>query len=138
MIAYDLKCDQGHTFEGWFENAQAYEQQKEKGLISCPACGSTEVSRAPSTFGIARHREPSQAPERQSSPEQALSQFIEKNFENVGADFAKEALKIHYQVAESRSIRGVSTEQEEEMLRQEGVPFMKFPVLSKSDPDDDE
>ncbi|MBW2139990.1 MAG: DUF1178 family protein [Deltaproteobacteria bacterium] len=134
MIAYDLKCDKEHTFEGWFENAQGYEQQKERSLISCPICGSTAINRAPSTFGIARHRD--QAPKNRPQPVQIIQQFIEDNFEDVGTDFAKEALKIHYQAAESRNIRGVSTEQEEEMLRQEGVSFFKMPVLSYSDPDD--
>ncbi|MBW2093086.1 MAG: DUF1178 family protein [Deltaproteobacteria bacterium] len=136
MIAYDLKCDSEHTFEGWFESAQAYEQQNEKGLISCPFCGSTAINRAPSTFGIARHRD--QTSKDQPRPEQLLRKFVEDNFEDVGTDFAKEALKIHYQVSESRNIRGVSTEQEEEMLRQEGVSFFKLPTFSYSDKDDDE
>jgi len=29
MIAYDLQCANGHTFEGWFEDGQAYEAQKQ-------------------------------------------------------------------------------------------------------------
>ena len=34
MIAFDLKCDEGHIFEGWFDNNEAYEDQKKRGLIS--------------------------------------------------------------------------------------------------------
>jgi hypothetical protein len=28
MIAYDLQCSSGHSFEGWFEDGQAYDDQK--------------------------------------------------------------------------------------------------------------
>jgi len=52
MIAYDLQCANGHTFEGWFEDGQAYEAQKTKGLIGCPVCDDTSVSKIPSTFAI--------------------------------------------------------------------------------------
>jgi hypothetical protein len=59
--------------------------------------------------------------------------YVQKNFDNVGADFAEEALKMHYGVSEPRSIRGVSTPKEEETLKSEGINFFKFPV--PSDPD---
>ena len=38
MIAFDLQCANGHTFEGWFEDSNAYEAQKKRGLIACPVC----------------------------------------------------------------------------------------------------
>jgi hypothetical protein len=62
--------------------------------------------------------------------------YVENNFDNVGADFAQEALKMHYGVSEPRNIRGVSTPQEEETLKAEGIEFFKFPVPQKS-PDTD-
>ena len=52
MIAYDLQCSLGHSFEGWFEDGQAYENQKKRGLVTCPVCNDTSVSRIPSTFAI--------------------------------------------------------------------------------------
>ena len=52
MIAYDLQCVNGHAFEGWFEDSEAYHSQKKKGLIACPVCNDTQVSRIPSTFSI--------------------------------------------------------------------------------------
>jgi hypothetical protein len=36
-------------------------------------------------------------------------------------------LKMHYGATESRNIRGVSTTQEEETLKEEGIQFFKFP-----------
>ena len=47
MIVYDLTCDHGHRFEGWFGSSDDYADQKAKGLLACPACGSAEVAKAP-------------------------------------------------------------------------------------------
>ena len=137
MIAYDLICGRDHVFEGWFENAAAYDAQKERNLIACPSCGSTDVRRTPSTFGIARHRG-EQPAEETVHPAEQLRRFIENHFEDVGANFAKEALKMHYQVSETRNIRGVSTEQEEELLKQEGISFFKLPLPIDRPPDPEE
>ena len=46
MIKYALICDQGHTFESWFSNAQGYETQVKRGFVECPACQSKQVSKA--------------------------------------------------------------------------------------------
>ncbi|MEW5725594.1 MAG: DUF1178 family protein [Thermodesulfobacteriota bacterium] len=139
MITYDLECDQGHAFEGWFENAKGFTRQSRKGLVACPVCGSSKVSRRFSTFGIARHKETSQPPApAQPTPMEKLVKFVVENFENVGPNFAKEALKMHYGVAEHRNIRGVSSEQEEQTLRDEGIPFFKVPTGITTPPEEDQ
>jgi hypothetical protein len=129
MIAYDLACSNGHTFEGWFDDAKAYDRQKRKGLIACPICADTSVARRPSTFGIKSAASPS-PPAGINFEElgRRLLDFVNRNFDNVGPDFAKEALKIHYGATEPRNIRGVSTSQEEDSLRSEGVQFVKLPI----------
>ena len=138
MIAYDLQCVDGHAFEGWFEDSEAYETQKKKGLIACPVCNNTGVSRIPSTFAI----KSSPIPKQTSLQEENLKKvgkeivdYVEKNFDDVGCDFAKEALKIHYGVEEPRNIRGVSTKEEEKMLKEEGVDFVKIPMPAPPDTD---
>ena len=139
MIAYDLQCINGHGFEGWFEDAKAYESQKKQGLIACPVCNDTTVSRIPSTFAIK-----STQPEKNFYDSQAdiasigkkIVDFVEKNFDDVGCDFAKEALKIHYGASEPRNIRGVSTKKEEETLKDEGIDFFKVPISIPPDTDD--
>ncbi|MGD9044057.1 MAG: DUF1178 family protein [Desulfobacterales bacterium] len=138
MIAYDLQCVDGHAFEGWFEDSEAYETQKKKGLIACPVCNNTRVSRIPSTFAI----KSSPIPKQTSLQEENLKKvgkeivdYVEKNFDDVGCDFAKEALKIHYGVEEPRNIRGVSTKEEEKMLKEEGVDFVKIPMPAPPDTD---
>ena len=133
MIAYDLTCCQGHTFEGWFEDARAFQTQKKKGLLTCPVCSSAEISRLPSTFAIKNSpslNRPS-AQDVKTSMEalgRQVQDYVEKNFDDVGSDFAREALKIHYGAEKPRNIRGVSTKQEEETLRSEGVDFIKVPL----------
>lgn len=136
MIAYDLKCDQGHLFEGWFEDADAFEAQQAEGLVTCPVCDSANVTRQLSTFaiktssgtGVGRPKIDFEALGRR------IVNYVQKNFDDVGSDFATEALKIHYGASEPRNIRGVSTDKEERMLRDQGVPFLKFP--GESEPSD--
>jgi len=138
MIAYDLQCADGHCFEGWFEDAQAYEDQKAKGLISCPVCNVASVTRIPSTFAIKSSQSVKEVSDQQAdlvAIGQKIVEFVENNFEDVGCDFAKEALKIHYGAAEPRNIRGISTKEEEETLQNEGVQFFKFPKPEPLDTD---
>src|SRR5690606_16429895 len=45
LKVFDLQCEHGHVFEGWFASAEAYESQKGAGLLSCPVCNSSEVNR---------------------------------------------------------------------------------------------
>ena len=140
MIAYDLQCTKGHAFEGWFEDRQAYLDQKKKGLITCPICNVTSVDIVPSTFAI-KSGAPSISKDLAAEKsilaqnEKEAIEFVKKNFDDVGADFAKEALKIHYGAAEPRNIRGVSTKEEEKTLEDEGIQFIKIPMPVRPDSD---
>jgi hypothetical protein len=142
MIVYDLQCRNGHTFEGWFEDAKAFKKQQKTNLIACPVCNDTQVTRIPSTFAIKgsaaarklaayKNETASDLQMDQMKMARTVTEFFEKNFDNVGSDFASEALKMHYGVKEPRNIRGVSTSQEEETLRKEGVEFVKFPLPAR-------
>lgn len=139
MIAYDLKCVNDHCFEGWFEDDQTYREQEKKGLIACPVCNETSVVRIPSTFAIKHSLKSSSA---SPPPDSEMAEFgrrianyVEKNFDNVGCEFAKEALKIHYGVVAPRNIRGTSTPAEEKTLKEEGIEFLKIPIPSTPEPD---
>ena len=46
MIRYALKCAEGHSFESWFQSAEAYDKLATAGLVSCAICGSTSVEKA--------------------------------------------------------------------------------------------
>jgi hypothetical protein len=141
MIAYDLQCENGHAFEGWFEDRKAFFAQRKKGLISCPVCNTTEIVQLPSKFAIKTSRgfrskpvEPSQELILDKIGKE-VSEFVEKNFDDVGSNFAREALKIHYGATEPRNIRGVSTHAEEKLLSEEGVPYLKVPIPARPQTD---
>ena len=141
MIAFDLECSNGHTFEGWFKDGEAFEEQCAEGLISCPTCNDTNVRRILSPVAIrSSSRSPVQANTGIDYERLAreVVNYINRNFDNVGPDFAKEALKIHYGVTEKRNIRGVATDEEEKTLQEEGVEFFKLPKATSEEDDDGE
>ncbi|MFO0188551.1 MAG: DUF1178 family protein, partial [Alphaproteobacteria bacterium] len=45
MIRYELRCDQAHEFDGWFEDSAAFDKLAAVGLVECPHCGPTKVAK---------------------------------------------------------------------------------------------
>jgi hypothetical protein len=131
MIAFDLFCSNGHKFECWFKDSVSFEEQKEAGILTCPICEDNHIGKAFSPFAIKRGGE---KVKEGLDPHQALQlihDYLEKHFEDVGADFYKEALKIHYGEKEKKNIKGTATTEEEVILREEGIQFFKVPVIKK-------
>lgn len=150
MIVFNLGCDRDHRFEGWFASAEAFDQQRERGLVNCPVCGSATVSRLPSApYVVTRHQErpagavetattaspPTPAPAPAMTPEaaavMALLRRMARESEDVGERFPDEARRIHYGDAESRSIRGQADRNDLEELIEEGI--MVLPVPDEED-----
>jgi hypothetical protein len=48
MKVLDLRCANGHGFEGWFASEADYTLQDDRGLLGCPMCANTAISRLPS------------------------------------------------------------------------------------------
>lgn len=139
MIAIDIVCSKGHQFEGWFDSLGAFEEQNRKKLVACPYCEDTSVVRVLSPVAV---KKSSKGGERQLPKNidyhrlaKEVVEYIHETFEDVGSNFAAEALKIHYGVTEKKNIRGSATEEEEKTLKEEGVEFFKIP-FSKKDIDD--
>ncbi len=134
MIAFDLECSGGHRFEGWFNNLLSFEQQSSKKMISCPVCNSTRVKRVLSAVAVKSssreeemgERDPAQIDYPRLAKE--IVEYINNSFEDVGSNFTKEALKMHYGVTEKKNIRGSATFDEEKTLRQEKIQFFKIPT----------
>lgn len=139
MIVYDLKCNCGCTFEGWFRDRNDFEKQQAASFMACPQCGSSNVRKllSPVPFcssgsagnlpGSKIESEPVSVAEAEKALA-TLQKFVREKFEDVGADLAKESLKIHYGVAEPRNIRGVTTASEEKELEKEGINLLKIPM----------
>ena len=134
MIAFDLECSNGHQFEGWFNNLLSFEQQSAKKLVSCPLCNSTRVKRVLSPIAVKSGSREEEKEKRETGSidyhrlAKEIVDYIHRSFDDVGTHFAREALKIHYGVAEKRNIRGSATSEEEKMLRQEKIDFFKLPL----------
>lgn len=138
MIAFDLQCSKGHIFEGWFDNLESYEKQNSREMVSCPHCNDTKIRKvlSPVTAIKAVSAAVPEANEEKINYKKLAKEmvnYINREFEDLGTDFAKEALKIHYGVSKERNIRGSATENEENMLRQEGVQFFKIPLVKPED-----
>lgn len=140
MIRYSLCCEKAHEFEGWFSQSADFDRQKEAGYLTCPVCGSGEVSKvlmAPAVT-TARQKEDTQALAVSAAQKQAMSklkeaiQEIRASSEDVGEKFPEEARKIHYGEAEARGIIGQASPVEVKSLIEEGIEIAPLPVL----PDD--
>lgn len=161
MIRFSLRCDNAHEFESWFKDSAAYERMSAAGLVDCPACGDTRVSKALMAPAIRKTRgmkgrsaapppdaPPPAAPE--ADPQtprlaagpmpaqvvallQRMRQEVEKSCDYLGKDFAKEARRIHEGEAEPRGIYGEATEAETEALREDGIEVARLPWVPRAD-----
>jgi hypothetical protein len=146
MIVFDVVCDTGHRFEGWFASARDFASQKRRGLVQCPSCGSAKVRRIPSAARInlgAEAPKPAKAPEKTPQMEGkdpfAIAQMLYSNMldelltksEDVGKDFPAEARRIFYEESPARAIRGQATDKEHDELVDEGIPVARLPVPSR-------
>lgn len=140
MIVFDLECLNGHAFEGWFDDSDDFTRQQEQGLIACPVCETHSVARKLSAVAVRTSSSVSSANNAHKDALTAinakLTDYVEKNFENVGSNFAKEALKIHYGASEPKNIRGTTTGEEDKILKDEGVPVIRFEAPKDSDKDE--
>ena len=147
MIVYDLQCEHGHRFEGWFGSAEDFGAQRDDGLLACPSCGATDVLRMPSAarinMGAVMPAPAEKAPARSlegvasaGRDPMAIAQMLYSrmldalltNSEDVGKDFPAEARRIHNQDAPKRAIRGQASQDEHEALVEEGIPVLRLPL----------
>ena len=45
MKVLNLQCAHGHGFEGWFGSEDDFQSQLQRGLVECPMCGDTAVTK---------------------------------------------------------------------------------------------
>jgi hypothetical protein len=132
MIVFELECGQGHRFEGWFDDAEAFELQLSGGMIVCPYCEDTYIRKVMSPVAVKKSASGTFPQKTQGIDYHRLAtemvKYMKDNFEDVGTDFTAEALKMHYGVTEKKNIRGSATAEEEETLKEEGIEFHKIMV----------
>jgi hypothetical protein len=138
LKVFNLHCEQGHAFEGWFASAEAFDAQAAGGQVQCPVCGSTAISKALSAPWLNLGAEPPQ--QRQvaamPTPEQLQALFLKMareivaSTEDVGEKFAEEARRIHYKEAPERGIRGLTSKEEADALEEEGIKVVPMPFAN--------
>ncbi|MFM7847088.1 MAG: DUF1178 family protein [Rubrivivax sp.] len=137
MKVLDLRCANGHGFEGWFGSEGDFLDQNGRGLVECPLCADRVITRLPSAprLNLSGAREPTPA-HAQAEPAaadvqalwlQAVRHAI-ANTDDVGERFAEEARRIHYGETDARAIRGVASAQERQALNEEGIEVLSLPL----------
>ena len=142
MIRYDLICDKGHEFDGWFRDSATYDKQARRGFVACSVCGSSKVEKQLMAPGIpAKSNRKDEVPQRMVAgpvdPRVAMMmkmmremrRHVEENADYVGDKFAEEARKIHFAEAEARGIYGEATAEEATALIEEGIEVFPLPRL---------
>lgn len=152
MIVYDLSCSGGHRFEGWFGSSDDFAGQQARGLVTCPHCGSADVTKAPMAPAVPRkgNQLPQAEPMARTGetvqdfagggmpPElaaamgklAALQAEALKKSKWVGDDFVQQSRAMHYGEREIETIHGQATLREAKELLEEGVTIapLPFPV----------
>ncbi len=148
MIRYTLKCENDHSFDSWFQSADAFDKLQAAGMNACPDCGSSKVTKSLMAPRVTTARkkaqapaepipvpEPAPAPQKplsapRSEAEAAIARMkaeVEKNSEYVGMSFADEARAMHEGEADARPIWGEAKPEEAKSLIEDGVPVLPLP-----------
>lgn len=155
MKVVDLRCGNGHGFEGWFGSEAEFQRQQAAGQVECPLCADREVSRLPSAPRL--NLSGARAPRREDAQGEAATadgasvteaaapagpppdhllqaawlhavRHLVANTEDVGERFASEARRIHYGETPQRGIRGQATAEQRAALHDEGIETFALPL----------
>ena len=142
MIVFDLRCARAHVFEAWFASTAAYEEQRERHLLSCPLCGDAEIGKAAmapnvGAKGNTRAVVPAKvedAPPTPTAVKAALNTLARAQAEMlarsewVGRSFATRARAMHDGIEPAAPIHGETTLSEAKALVEEGVAIAPLPL----------
>ncbi|WP_427966804.1 DUF1178 family protein [Altererythrobacter sp.] len=148
MIVFDLICDEGHRFEGWFGSSSDFSDQQASGLLCCPQCGTPAVGKAPMAPAVpakANTQDTSTAPRAMEEQHPvsnkpmpaevqkalaALAKAQEKALKNstwVGDKFAEHSRAMHYGEQDEKPIHGRASSEEAQNLLDEGISVAPLP-----------
>ncbi|AML50263.1 DUF1178 family protein [Falsihalocynthiibacter arcticus] len=153
MIRFALKCDHDHCFESWFQSGSAFDKVKSAGMVSCPACGSTDVVKtlmSPQVQTARKATKEGETPQTDASslpvpsdkseffqkPSKeleakiaALKAHVEATSDYVGKNFAKEARAMHEGDTPERTIYGEANMAEALSLIEDGISVAPLPFI---------
>lgn len=148
MIRFALKCTCDHRFESWFQSNDAFDTLVTRALVTCPACGSSDISKelmAPKVRPSRNAVVPMDGPALAAVPEQPMSTpdpevasalqklkaHVEKNSDYVGDSFVSEARAMHDGDKPQRAIHGEAKPEDARKLIEDGVPALPLPFIPR-------
>ena len=137
MIKYKLKCKNCEkSFDSWFSSSKEFEKLRSKKFLSCHFCNSKKIIKtlmAPNIMTANQKLENNLKMKKNDKIKKKILEFqnfIEKNFENVGDDFAYKARSLHYDNKKNkRGIYGNASKNQIKELKEEGIETQIFPWI---------
>ena len=154
MIKYKLKCEtefcsNQKEFDGWFQNIEAFEKQKNQGLINCPICGSDKIVKLLTTpsLKIAKKSKDNinkintsttvkdnfltnDNLKNVSSILRTIKKEIQKNSTYVGNEFVPQVRLMKEGKIKDKPIYGHGSSKDIQELRDEGIDVVDIPWIS--------
>ena len=135
MIKYQLICnDCNLVFDSWFASSKEFDRLKKKKFLSCHKCNSIEIEKSlmkPNVLNKNKNQKESISKEVNSNIKKTIKEyqnFIKKNFDYVGSNFAYEARSIHYDKKKrKKGIFGKASKQDLTELKEEGIKSQSIP-----------
>ncbi|MGL6044804.1 MAG: DUF1178 family protein [Sandaracinobacteroides sp.] len=128
MIVFDLKCGDDHVFEAWFQSSDSFVEQKARGLVQCPACGSQLVEKAVMAPAVGTKGSQTRAFASERARIQAIKAELETNCDYVGRRFAVEArARFGKDGDQPRGIYGEASLAEAASLMEDGIAVAPLP-----------
>jgi len=129
MIKYRLICkDCENTFDSWFASSKEYDRLRKFFFLNCHICNSLNVEKTLMSPSVLMTKSDSRAynqTQKYKETKKAIlkyQEFIKKNFDYVGENFAYEARSIHYKDRKnSKGIYGSATKKDIKELKEEGI-----------------
>ena len=137
MIKYRLICkDCENIFDSWFSSSKEYDRLKKKYFLNCHICNSLNIEKtlmSPSVFMSKSDSKINNQIKKYKETKKIIlkyQEFIKKNFNYVGENFAYEARSVHYKNKKaSKGIYGTATKEDLRELKEEGIETEVIPWI---------
>jgi len=140
MILYKLICkDCKISFDSWFSSSKEYEKLKKQKFLNCHTCNSLNIEKtlmAPNVFKSKidiKFNNQDQKYKKLKKEFFEYQNFIKKNLQDVGENFAYEARVMHYKDKKSpKGIYGSATKKDLKELKEEGIEVETIPWVKNT------
>ena len=138
MIKYNLKCENNHEFESWFSDSKEFDKLDKKDLLECIYCSSKKINKSIMSPMVSLHKkqknqlnELDKILKNEREKLLKIRNYVEKNFEYVGANFSKKVREIYYDKKNQKAIYGTTTQKERNELNEEVIELLSVPWINK-------